>query len=215
MQQELQKEMNQKEKPIKRKKHIFPLIGSIINVQAYKYDGTLYRQWNGVKVLRNTKQHYVLLMQRTKVAELNKRNWILSEPWLWFMPKHEMHNAFVFLKKKNNYVYVNLASKPIYEDNTIKFVDFDLDVKNYLKNELTVVDRDEFKENRKKYNYSSKLVNMIYNSLENIFTKYENDEYYYNDEVVNYYIDLAIKDKSISENFRQNAKKNTKFKRPL
>nr|WP_318028981.1 hypothetical protein [Mycoplasmopsis bovis] len=37
----------------------FPVEGSIIDVQAYKYDGTLYRQWNGVKVLRNTNKHYV------------------------------------------------------------------------------------------------------------------------------------------------------------
>ena len=43
----------------------------IINVQAYKHDGTLYRQWNGVKVLEVSSFNVVLFMFKTKVAELS------------------------------------------------------------------------------------------------------------------------------------------------
>nr|WP_307923709.1 DUF402 domain-containing protein [Mycoplasmopsis bovis] len=105
----------------------FPVEGSIIDVQAYKYDGTLYRQWNGVKVLRNTSKHYVLLMYKTRVSEQNNHNWVYRDYVLWFLPKHSMYNALILLKpsKKQNYSYINVASYPIYEDNTIKFIDLE------------------------------------------------------------------------------------------
>ncbi|QSF13401.1 DUF402 domain-containing protein [Mycoplasma sp. Mirounga ES2805-ORL] len=184
------------------KNSVFPLVGSIINVQAYKFDGTLYRQWNGVKVLRNTKQHYVLFMYKTQVAELNKRDWIFNEPVIWFMPKNSMYNCLSMLKPKTNYNYVNLSSRPIYEDNTIKFIDFDIDVKKYGSREILVVDGDEFLENSKKYKYPIDLKNKILEELDEILHNEVDEKYFFNKKVINYYIDLAKKDKSIKHNFR-------------
>ncbi|EGV00153.1 DUF402 domain-containing protein [Mycoplasmopsis columbina] len=202
---------NQQEKKI-----VFPLLGSIINVQAYKYNGELYRQWNGVKVLRNTEQHYVLFLSKTKVAETKKRDWIYRDPVIWFLPKNEMSNALVLLKPKNNYIYINLSSKPIYEDNTIKFIDFDIDVKKYPGKNLSIVDLEEFDENRKKYNYPLELVNRIEKALEDVVNKHLNKEYYNSQEIIDYYINLAKKDKSLSQNFRAKKTKivfkNRKFK---
>lgn len=185
------------------KKLTFPLIGSIINVQAYKYNGELYRQWNGVKVLRNTPKHYVLLMYKTKVTEIHEKYWIYREYVLWFMPKNSMYNALILLKPRQNYIYVNMASRPIYEDNTIKFVDFDLDVKCYPTKSLTIVDRDEFRENTKKYHYSNKLIQEIYDNLQEVVEKYNRFEYFFNEEVIDYYLELAKKDKSVQPNFRK------------
>ncbi|UUD35533.1 DUF402 domain-containing protein [Mycoplasmopsis caviae] len=184
------------------KKIVFPLIGSIVNVQAFKYNGELYRQWNGVKVLRNTTQHYVLLMYKTKVAEANKKSWVYRKYVLWFLPKNSMYNALILLKQKSNYVYVNLASKPVYEDNTIKFIDLDLDVKSYPRKQFSIVDREEFLFNSKELKYPKKLINMIADSLDEIVNKHNNNEYFFNSDVIDYYIDQAKKDKSIHEDFR-------------
>ncbi|WP_036458302.1 DUF402 domain-containing protein [Mycoplasmopsis iners] len=196
-----------------KSKIIFPLIGSIINVQAYKYNGELYRQWNGVKVLRNTEHHYVLLMYKTQVSETKKRDWIYREPVIWFMPKNEMSNALILLKAKNNYIYVNISSKPIYEDNTIKFVDYDIDVKKYPGKPLAIVDQDEFKENSILYNYPPKLMKQIEQSLDDVVHKNINNEYYNNPTIVDYYINLAKKDHSIKADFRQ--KKNRYNRRTI
>ncbi|WP_027120815.1 DUF402 domain-containing protein [Mycoplasmopsis lipofaciens] len=195
----------------KNKKITFPLIGSIINVQAFKYDGELYRQWNGVKVLRNTDQHYVLFIYKTKVAESKKRSWVYREPVIWFLPKNNMYNALILLKPKQNYIYINLASKPFYEDNTIKFIDYDIDVKCYPTRNLNIVDKEEFLENSQKYKYSKKLIRLIYNSLSDIVEKYDNNEYFFNLDVINYYINMAKKDKSLNIFFRM-SKNNKKRK---
>jgi protein associated with RNAse G/E len=43
----------------------------IINVQAYKHDGTLYRQWNGLVVFDVQPKYITLIMPQTKVIEKN------------------------------------------------------------------------------------------------------------------------------------------------
>ncbi|TQC51586.1 DUF402 domain-containing protein [Mycoplasmopsis mucosicanis] len=186
----------------KNKNIVFPLLGAMVNVQGYKYNGYLYRQWNGVKVIRNTEDHYVLFMYKTKVSETEKSSWVYREPVIWFMPKHENYNALVMLKKKHNYIYVNLASKPIYEDNTIKFIDFDLDVKLYPHRDLTIVDRDEFNYHAKKFNYPSELKQLIFTTLEEIVNKKEAQNYFFNPRLIDYYVDVVKKDYSLPKTFR-------------
>ncbi|WP_029513141.1 DUF402 domain-containing protein [Mycoplasmopsis primatum] len=187
---------------------IFPVEGSIINIQAYKYDGTLYRQWNGVKVLRNTAKHYVLLIHKTKVSEQLEHNWVYRDYVLWFMPKYSMFNALILLKpSRQNYSYINVASHPIYEDNTIKFIDFDLDIKAYPATDVSIVDSDEFKQNSKLYNYPQILKKMIVDATQEVVNKYEKQEYFFNSDIIDYYIALAKKDKSISKNFRESKHK--------
>ncbi len=80
-----------------------------------------------LKCLETLSKHYVLLMYKTRVSEQNNHNWVYRDYVLWFLPKHSMYNALILLKpsKKQNYSYINVASYPIYEDNTIKFIDLD------------------------------------------------------------------------------------------
>lgn len=188
-------------------KMVFPLLGSIINVQAYKYNGELYKQWNGVKVLRNTDNQYVLFLHKTRVAETRKKSWTYREPAIWFIPKHSDYNALVLLRSKNNYIYVNMASKPIYEDNTIKFVDFDLDVKNYPRREIQIADKDEFRINSKLYKYPPKLIKKIQDSLAEVLSLVSANRYFFNDKIVEYYVNELKKDKSLMNDFRIAPKK--------
>ncbi|WP_051630101.1 DUF402 domain-containing protein [Mycoplasma simbae] len=188
----------------KNKEMNFPLLGAIVNVQAYKYNGHLYRQWNGVKVIRNTEDHYALFIYKTKVAETEKSSWVYREPVIWFMPKNENYNALVMLKKKHNYIYVNLASKPIYEDNTIKFIDFDLDLKCYPRRDISIVDREEFSQNAKKFNYPEALKEIIYEGLEQLIDKQQKNQYFFNPKLIDYYVDVIKLDNSLPRHFRTN-----------
>ncbi|KKB26871.1 hypothetical protein MM26B8_03750 [Mycoplasmopsis meleagridis] len=193
----------------KKEKSSYPLIGTMINVQAYKYNGMLYRQWNGAKVIRNTKDHYVLLMYKTKVGEISKKDWVYRDPVIWFMPKNALHNALVLLKQSGNYIYVNISSKPIYEDNTIKFVDYDIDIKKYPGKKLAIVDQDEFKEHIKEYKYPLKLIKQVEKSLEEVIYQSIKNEYFFNKTILNYYVKLAQKDHFIKSDLNLDTKINS------
>nr|WP_307926448.1 DUF402 domain-containing protein [Mycoplasmopsis bovis] len=162
-----------------------------------------------LKCLETLSKHYVLLMYKTRVSEQNNHNWVYRDYVLWFLPKHSMYNALILLKpsKKQNYSYINVASYPIYEDNTIKFIDLDLDIKAYPSNTVSIVDSEEFKENSKIYNYPDKLKQLVWElESQEVMQHYERQGYFFNEEIINYYIDLGKKDCSIANEIQSSSK---------
>ncbi|MFV8468109.1 DUF402 domain-containing protein [Mycoplasma sp. VS42A] len=176
-------------------------VGSMINVQGYKHNGYLYRQWNSAKVVFHNKRHIVLFLKNTKVAEYEKdvNGWRYNENAIWFIPKDAMYNAIVLLKDSGPYYYINMASKPIFEDNTIKFIDYDLDVKCYPDKELQVVDRDEFNLHSRQMQYPELLKNLLFEELKVIMQLYSEYKYFFNYEIINYYLEILRADKLITD----------------
>ncbi|WP_036458820.1 DUF402 domain-containing protein [Mycoplasma leonicaptivi] len=177
-------------------------VGMIINVQAYKHNSQLYRQWCNAKVIFHNKKHIVLSLKGTRVIESFKvsKGWTYKDDALWFIPKKSFYNSIVMLKKNyGNLYYINLASYPIFEDNTIKFIDYDLDLKSYPNKDLQIVDKDEFHENAKKYKYSLNIKNKIFNEVQNLVSLYSSNQYFFKEDILKYYIQILYNDKLISE----------------
>ncbi|MCU9931242.1 DUF402 domain-containing protein [Mycoplasmopsis felis] len=177
-------------------------VGMQINVQAYKHNGFLYRQWSQAKVIFHNKRHIVLSLKGTKVIEIQKNSngWKYNDDVLWFIPKYSMYNSIVMIKKNiGNSYYINLSSYPIFEDNTIKFIDYDLDCKSYPNKDLQIVDREEFKVNSEKYSYPKKLKELIFDSVNEIVNFYNNEQYFFSEEIILYYLEIMLKEKFIDE----------------
>ncbi|WP_416322672.1 DUF402 domain-containing protein [Mycoplasmopsis felis] len=177
-------------------------VGMQINVQAYKHNGFLYRQWSQAKVIFHNKRHIVLSLKGTKVIEIQKNSngWKYNDDALWFIPKYSMYNSIVMIKKNiGNSYYINLSSYPIFEDNTIKFIDYDLDCKSYPNKDLQIVDREEFKVNSEKYSYPKKLKELIFDSVNEIVNFYNNEQYFFSEEIILYYLEIMLKEKLIDE----------------
>ncbi len=66
-----------------------------VDIQAFKYNGELYRQWNGVKVISDNKNHVCCLLYKTKVVENVDQKWIVKEPTLWFFSKKNFFNLTI------------------------------------------------------------------------------------------------------------------------
>jgi protein associated with RNAse G/E len=70
----------------------------------------------------------------------------------------------VVSKKNNKYIYyINVASPFIYEEETFKYIDLDLDFRFYEveKSTFNKLDQDEFEEHSVKFKYPPELVNKI------------------------------------------------------
>ncbi|NQZ65619.1 MAG: DUF402 domain-containing protein [Mycoplasmatales bacterium] len=173
--------------------------GSIINVQAYKHDGTLYRQWNGVKVLENSPEMITLFMYKTKVAEKWGQKWVVREPILWWFPKQEFYNTTGLIRPSGTYFYTNLASTPIFEDSTLKFIDYDLDIKAYPDSPIKVVDRKEYERNSKKFKYPKKLNNILKKTIYSTIKKIKIGEDFFDKDVVDRYLEDLVEAKLISK----------------
>ncbi|TPE57701.1 DUF402 domain-containing protein [[Mycoplasma] falconis] len=148
-------------------------IGEITSIQAFKYDGTLYRQYEGAKIVANLEDFVVVLLVKTKVME-EKISWVVSDPILFFFAKNKFYNASITLNKsKNNYIYINLASPFFIDNGIIKYIDFDLDIKSYVDRDFNVIDWQDFKNSIVKYKYSLKLIYRLYDELDFLYEQHD------------------------------------------
>lgn len=145
---------------------------SFIDIQAYKYDGELYRQWNGVKVLIETDDYVCCLLYKTKVVEKEGQKWIIKEPTLWFFHKKLFFNGTILWRESGLHYYINLASPFYYEDGKIKYIDFDFDVKIYPNKPFQIVDHFDFEKNKEKW-YNDDIISVINQNLVLIAKKYQ------------------------------------------
>lgn len=180
--------------------------GQIVNVQAYKHNGTLYRQWNGVKVIEVSPSRWVLFMYKTKVSEKLGQRWIVREPIIWWMDKESFSNTTGLIRPSGTYFYTNLASPPIYEDQTIKFIDYDLDIKAYPDSPIKVVDKGEYEKHKVEYNYSKKLQTIIEKTTELIIKRIKLKEEFFDEDVIDRYLEELADEKLISKKFSKTKK---------
>lgn len=176
--------------------------GQVINVQAYKHDGRLYRQWNGAKVIEVSSEHAVLFMYKTKVLEENGQKWVVREPMLWFFEWEGFYNTTALLRPSGTHFYTNLASPAVYEEGTIKYIDYDLDIKAYPAQKMRVVDKKEWSDHIIEYGYSDELVERIEETTEYVKGLIKNNEGYFDDEVIQTYIADLIEGQQLSSKWK-------------
>ncbi|MCK5807087.1 MAG: DUF402 domain-containing protein [Mycoplasmataceae bacterium] len=175
--------------------------GQIVNVQAYKHDGTLYRQWNGAKVLEVSKERIVLFLYKTKVAEKSGQKWTVREPMLWWMSREEFRNTTGLIRSSGTHFYTNLASPSIYEDGVVKFIDYDLDIKAYPGMRTKVVDEREFNENKESMKYPQKIIDEVLNTTNRVLEEIQSKEGFFDEDVIDEYIEELLELKLISQKF--------------
>ncbi|MDR2369033.1 MAG: DUF402 domain-containing protein [Mycoplasmataceae bacterium] len=161
-----------------------------IIVHAYKFNGVLYRTWEFPEVIKETDTYICVDLKNTHVITTNdesKRFFHsrLTRPTIWFFFKHEWYNMIVSKKDRKFYYYINIASPFLWEDETIKYIDFDLDyrVPDAKSNRINLLDQDEFEEHILKYQYPPKLVAKIKKIQQEVLQKFKQKEF---DQYLNY-----------------------------
>ncbi|MGL4184056.1 MAG: DUF402 domain-containing protein [Metamycoplasmataceae bacterium] len=168
-----------------------------INIQGYKYNGELYKQWNGAKVLFENNSYLCVFLLKTKVSELKEFKYIINDPIIWFFHKKYFFNYNVTIKEDGNYFYANLSSPYIFEDNTIKYIDFDLDIKKYPNKIFHIVDNKEFQTNSEKW-YDKKLIKVILDNLSILTEIIVKENHFFDPNKIKLIINELKKEKQIS-----------------
>ena len=88
--------------------------------------------------------------------------------------KNKWFNIIAQLKKDGISYYCNIATPFIIEEGTVKYIDYDLDLRIYPSGEYKILDRMEYKYHKKIMNYSDDLDRAIKNGLDELINIYEN-----------------------------------------
>ncbi|MBQ4633975.1 MAG: DUF402 domain-containing protein [Bacilli bacterium] len=159
-------------------KHI--KIGDKLQIHCYKHNGKIHRAWDEAVLLEEKEEYLVFGNSKTQVIESSGNFWRTKEPAVMYFFKNKWFNIIAQMKKDGIYYYCNIASPYIIEDGTVKYIDYDLDLRIFPSGEYKVLDRLEYKYHKKIMNYSKELDIVIKKSLDNLIEDYINGEVYFN-----------------------------------
>ena len=159
--------------------------GDKLKIHKYKHDGKLHRCWDEATFLDENDDYMIFANYKTLVIESDGRFWRTREPAIMYFSKKNWFNIIGQIKSKGVYYYCNIASPFIIEENVIKYIDYDLDLRVFPNGSFKILDRGEYHYNKRKMNYSSDLDNILKSELTVLIDKVRNKEYPFNTEIIN------------------------------
>ena len=175
-------------------------IGDKLQIQCYKHNKKVHRSWSEAVVLDVKKDYIVFGNNKTQVIEAEGNTWNTKEPAIMYFFKDKWYNVIAQMKKDGIYYYCNIATPFIIEDNTIKYIDYDLDLRIFPKGEYKILDKLEYEYHKKKMGYSDDLDKVINNGLRELINEYKNKSIIFNEEKNNNYLKLYMELKKIEQN---------------
>lgn len=134
-----------------------PKEGDFISIQSYKHNGQHHRTWRDTMILKTTEHAVIGVNDHTLVTENDGRRWVTREPALVYFHKKFWFNIVAMIREDGISYYCNMASPYVLDQEALKYIDYDLDVKVFLDGSKKLLDIEEYNHHRQKMNYPSDL----------------------------------------------------------
>ena len=102
------------------------------------------------------------------MSESDGRRWVTREPAIYFFYPDKWFNVISMIRKTGIYYYCNIASPSIYDGESLKNIDYDLDLKVNPQYGWTILDEDEYVEHGIEMGYSEELKKAIEKGLDQV-----------------------------------------------
>lgn len=135
----------------------FPKTGSRIEIQSYKHDGTLHRVWDETVVLHGSSEVVIGGNDKALVTESDGRQWRTREPAITYFSAKLWFNIICMIRNDGIHYYCNLGSPTTWDNEALKYIDYDLDIKVYPNMTYKLLDEDEYSLHKRRMNYPKKL----------------------------------------------------------
>ena len=136
-----------------------------VRVMCFKHDGSLHRIWDKAGLIYEDEEKIIISNSKTLIREHNNRMWMAKEPSATIFYKKRWFNIMGIIREEGVHYYCNIASPCIFENEVIKYIDYDLDLVKTVDNKIKVVDKNEYAQNKIKYIYSEKLDKVLKEEL--------------------------------------------------
>lgn len=140
-------------------------IGKKYQIHSYKHNHKIHRAWDEAVLLEVHDEYLIFGNEKTKVTESDGRTWRTKEPAVLYFFKNNWFNIIGQYKPDGIYYYCNIASPFIIEEDTIKYIDYDLDLRVFPDGSFKVLDRGEYKYHKSLMDYSSDLDRILKSEL--------------------------------------------------
>ena len=149
------------------------------------------------QILSENDEMLVCGNNKTIVTENDGHSHRTNEPAILFFYKKHWFNVIGQLKPYGLFYYCNMASPYLIDGNIIKYIDYDLDLRDFPDGGFRVLDRNEYKYHRHLMKYGKDLNSIIEYSLSELIELKKNNSYNFQKEIVEKFYQkfLEIKEK--------------------
>jgi len=153
-----------------------------VTINSRKLDGTIHRSWQ-CEMVEENKNYYVFVGEFQKEVSHSHLGVIrpktVSFEYYW---KNQWYNVFRFHEPDGDFrnFYCNINMPPRLKDGILDYIDLDIDVLVWKDFSYQMLDLEEFAENAKRYNYSTKLKQKVSETLSELVTLIENKNFPFN-----------------------------------
>ncbi|MCI7701517.1 MAG: DUF402 domain-containing protein [Tenericutes bacterium] len=162
-------------------------IGKKYEIHGYKHNGKIYKVSDEAVLLEIHDDYLIFGNERTRVTESDGRTWRTKEPAILYFFKNNWYNIIGQYKKNGIYYYCNMASPFLIEDGTIKYIDYDLDLRVFPDGSFKVLDRGEYKYHKSLMNYPEEIDYILKEELTNLINKARKKELAFEPGIIEYY----------------------------
>ncbi len=142
--------------------------GETIQIHSYKHNGHIHRIWEETTVLKGTNTVVIGGNDRTMVTESDGRTWITREPAICYYHSQYWFNILGMLREDGIHYYCNLSSPFVFDDEALKYIDYDLDIKVFPDMTYVLLDEDEYEEHRKLMGYPDVIDKILKANMEKL-----------------------------------------------
>ena len=143
-------------------------VGDRLTINCYKHNGKIHRSWDEATILEIGEDYLVCANNKAKVTENDGRSYYTNEPAIIFFYKNRWYNIIAQLKNHGLFYYCNIATPYVIDENIIKYIDYDLDLRVFPDGGFRVLDRNEYKYHKKIMHYSDDLDLVLRSELSNL-----------------------------------------------
>lgn len=165
-------------------------IGKKYEIHGYKHNGNIHRSWDEAILLEIHDDYLIFGNEKTKVTESDGRTWRTKEPAVLYFFYNNWYNIIGQYKKNGIYYYCNMASPFIIEDNTIKYIDYDLDLRVFPDGSFKVLDRGEYKYHKNLMQYPESIDKILKYELTNLINLVRSKENAFTTGIVEKYCNI-------------------------
>lgn len=150
--------------------------GEILNIHSYKHNGKIHRSWDEALFIEENNGYAVFGNYKTLVTEADGRVWKTKEPAIMYFSKDNWFNIIGQLKDNGIYYYCNIASPYVIEERTIKYIDYDLDLRVYPDGGYKILDHNEYNYHKKKMKYPEAIDKIVNKEMVKLIQMKKNKE---------------------------------------
>ena len=151
-------------------------IGDKYKIYCYKHNGEAYQASEETIILDIKDDYIVCGNYMVDVKEPEGHTYKTKELAIIYFYKHNWFNCIAQLKSFGLFYYCNMASPYIIDENVIKYIDYDLDLRVFPDGGYKILDYNEYKYHKKKMKYPEEIDIIINKELQKLIVMKKNNE---------------------------------------